>query len=335
MNLCHTFSVLGLVCALPFSASAATHHARAHHRHHAHHAAAAAPASPLADTSMQTPEQAASNAAVQSTRRAVATMPGMAGGDLEATPVSETRRHTRRRLRGVIPPQTADAAIFIPPARIRHIPPPLKGSHASLLHQNEMANAEHIGRIEDDADLLRMRNAGLLVPIPVTAVLRVNENLPANRRYTRPWTARFLSDLSRAHYQRYHSYIQVNSAVRTVAFQRALLRVNGNAAPAAGDIASPHLTGQTIDIAKHELNQQEIAWMRLYLGPLQRAGKIDVEEEFQQACFHISVYKNYVPALKSAAPSSRTATRTTPNRAAPAAPRRHNNSAALLAARLR
>jgi len=26
------------------------------------------------------------------------------------------------------------------------------------------------------------------------------------------------------------------------------------------------------------------------------AGKIDVEEEFRQACFHISVYKNYVPA---------------------------------------
>jgi len=24
-------------------------------------------------------------------------------------------------------------------------------------------------------------------------------------------------------------------------------------------------------------------------------GKIDVEEEFQQACFHISVYRNYVP----------------------------------------
>jgi hypothetical protein len=27
---------------------------------------------------------------------------------------------------------------------------------------------------------------------------------------------------------------------------------------------------------------------------LQTAGKIDVEEEFEQACFHITVYKNYV-----------------------------------------
>ena len=35
--------------------------------------------------------------------------------------------------------------------------------------------------------------------------------------------------------------------------------------------------------------------MRSWLLPLQTAGKIDVEEEFQQACFHITVYKSYVP----------------------------------------
>ena len=29
--------------------------------------------------------------------------------------------------------------------------------------------------------------------------------------------------------------------------------------------------------------------------PLQIVGKIDVEEEFQQTCFHITVYKSYVP----------------------------------------
>jgi hypothetical protein len=35
--------------------------------------------------------------------------------------------------------------------------------------------------------------------------------------------------------------------------------------------------------------------MRSWLLPLQQAGKIDVEEEFQQACFHITVYKSYLP----------------------------------------
>ncbi|HEY0162578.1 MAG TPA: DUF5715 family protein, partial [Edaphobacter sp.] len=90
--------------------------------------------------------------------------------------------------------------------------------------------------------------------------------------------------------------LQVNSAVRTVEFQQRLMRTNGNAAPAEGETASPHLTGQAIDIAKHGLSITEIAWLRGYLLPLIQQGRIDVEEEFQQACFHISVYRKYAPS---------------------------------------
>jgi hypothetical protein len=71
--------------------------------------------------------------------------------------------------------------------------------------------------------------------------------------------------------------------------------INGNAAAAEGDIVSPHLTGATIDIAKGPLSRDEVAWMRTRLLALEEAGKIDVEEEFQQSCFHITVYKNYAP----------------------------------------
>lgn len=342
MRLCRIFSVpgfifvfvLALACGMPLKPSAATHHRRtnnrrAHHRHRArrrHHLAAATISAPaLAPKDPGSPADAASPQPAD-------TAANVAAAGIAANPptrITETRSHARRRLRGQVPPQRADAALFIPPARIRHVPPPIRGTYASLIHQNKMASEEHIGRVADDEDLSRMRSAGLLVPIPVTAVLRVNPDLPANRRYTRPWTARFLSDVSRAHYKRYHSYIQVNSAVRTVAFQRALLLVNANAAPADGGIASPHLTGQTIDIAKHDLNPQEIAWMRLYLAPLVRAGKIDVAEEFQQACFHISVYKSYLPAVKSAP-----ITRTERQHVQPAPTRRRNSSTALLAARL-
>jgi hypothetical protein len=73
------------------------------------------------------------------------------------------------------------------------------------------------------------------------------------------------------------------------------MTVNGNAAPAEGDIVSPHLTGSTIDIAKDGLSRQEVAWMRRRLMGLEGAGKIDVEEEFEQSCFHITVYKSYAP----------------------------------------
>ena len=90
--------------------------------------------------------------------------------------------------------------------------------------------------------------------------------------------------------------MKVDSAVRTVEFQQRLTRRNANAAPSSGDTASPHLTGQAVDIAKRGLTITEIAWMRAYLQPLIDQGKIDVEEEFQQACFHISVYRSFVPA---------------------------------------
>ena len=175
------------------------------------------------------------------------------------------------------------------------VPPPLKGSHEILVHQNEVADRDGLSRIQDDDDLLDMRNKKLLVSIPVNDAMQVDDRLPSNRRYCRPWTAQFLATLARAHYARFHTSLQVNSAVRTVEFQQHLLHINGNAAPAEGDTASPHLTGQAVDIAKHGLSLEEIAWLRGYLLPLVQEGKVDVEEEFQQSCFHISVYKKYLP----------------------------------------
>ena len=175
------------------------------------------------------------------------------------------------------------------------MPPPLKGSHGSLQRQNERSEADNLERIEDEDDLADRIARKFLVPVPTSAGLGVNENLPENHRYCRPWTARFLADLARVHEAQFHRPLEVNSAVRTVEYQKRLMETNGNAAAAEGDIVSPHLTGATIDIAKTGLSRQEIGWMRSWLLPLQNAGKIDVEEEFQQACFHITVYKSYVP----------------------------------------
>jgi hypothetical protein len=177
------------------------------------------------------------------------------------------------------------------------VPPPLKGSHEILVHQNLVADRDGLDRIQNDDDLLEMRRDNLLVSLPSDNALQVDERLPLNRRYCRPWTAQFLITLARAHYAHFHAPLQVNSAVRTVEFQQHLMHINGNAAPADGDTASPHLTGQAIDIAKHGLSLTEIAWLRAYLLPLVQEGKVDVEEEFQQACFHISVYKKYLPPM--------------------------------------
>jgi hypothetical protein len=174
------------------------------------------------------------------------------------------------------------------------MPPPLRGSREILIHQNQIADRDGLIRVQDDDDLEQMRHRAALVGLPVGEGMQVDPRLPANRRYCRPWTAIFLQAMARDHVRRFHTPLQVNSAVRTVAIQQRLLRTNGNAAAVAGETASPHLTGQAVDIAKKGLSPAEIAWMRAYLLPLMQAGVIDVEEEFQQSCFHISVYRSYV-----------------------------------------
>jgi Family of unknown function (DUF5715) len=220
--------------------------------------------------------------------------------------------------------EAAATPVILPPLYNKRgrliMPAPLKGSREILLRQNQVADRDGLDRIRDDNDLLDMREKNLLVAIPDSGSLQVDERLPGNRRYCRPWTAQFLATMARAHYARFHTPLQVNSAVRTVEFQQRLLHTNGNAAPAEGDTASPHLTGQAVDVAKHGLSLTEIAWMRGYLLPLVQQGKVDVEEEFQQSCFHISVYKKYLPSTAA------------PNRSIAAT---HSNGTAALAAAIR
>jgi hypothetical protein len=205
------------------------------------------------------------------------------------------------------------------PARILAVAP-LRGSLESLERQNEKTQADGLERILDDNDLNDRITRGMLVPVPVSAGLMVNPELPQNRRYCRPWTSTFLTDLARAHEARFHTPLDVSSAVRTVEYQKRLMEINGNAAQAEGDVASPHLTGATIDIAKQGLSRREIYWMRGWLNRLQTAGKLDVEEEFHQSCFHITVYKSYVGAGPLHKPRQRVAAPTSPGSTEPPAP---------------
>jgi hypothetical protein len=175
---------------------------------------------------------------------------------------------------------------------------PMRGSHESLVRQNVRTEQDGLERILDEEDIERQVAAHKLVAIPRAPGLTVDRRLTTNRRYTRPWTAKFLRDVAAAHWQRFASELQVNSAVRTVEFQKRLVHVNGNAAPADGDNASPHLMGATVDLAKKGMTAAEVQWMRGFLTPLEDAGKLDVEEEFHQACFHITVYKSYAPPAK-------------------------------------
>jgi hypothetical protein len=170
----------------------------------------------------------------------------------------------------------------------------LRGSHEILLHQNEMGKQEGLTAIHDDKELANLVSGGYLISIPTNVGLIVDKHLPMNRRYCRPWVARFLLDISEAYYNRFQKPLIVDSAVRTALVQRRLIRINRNAAAVTGDSASPHLMGIAVDINKNRFTDEELDWMRLYLLFNIHEGTIDTEEEFNQKCFHVSVYTNYL-----------------------------------------
>jgi hypothetical protein len=165
--------------------------------------------------------------------------------------------------------------------------------------------ADGLERILDENDLADRIEQKLLVPLPASSTLVINADLSENHRYCRPWTANFLADLGREHAAQFRKPIEISSAVRTVEYQQHLMHTNGNAAAAEGDIVSPHLTGGTIDIVKQGMSRQELVWMRNRLLAMQLAGMIDVEEEFRQPCFHVTVYRNYVAPQPDATPTPR------------------------------
>ncbi len=171
--------------------------------------------------------------------------------------------------------------------------PLLRGSHESLLRQNEMIDEAGLPRIQDDAQLDQLISDNQLVTIPQSEYLWVNPLLHEDRKMARPVVVDFLNDLGRAYYDKFHQPIQVTSAVRTVEQQRKLRRHNSNAAPETGETASSHLSGLTIDLAKRGLSRQQHTWLEQYLKNLKDQNVIEPEEERRQACFHVMVFEQY------------------------------------------
>lgn len=179
--------------------------------------------------------------------------------------------------------------------RYRHIVwnPLLKGSHESLLRQNEEIDRLSLPRIQNDAELDQLIDNGQLVQITEQPGLHIAGNLKPNRRYSKAWTRDFVQDLGQAYYDEFGTPIQLNSAVRTVDQQKKLRRRNRNAAPIEGDTASSHLAGLTVDIGKRGLTKKQHKWVENYFAKLRELGLIEVAEERRQACFHVMVSERY------------------------------------------
>ncbi|MBI2635588.1 MAG: D-alanyl-D-alanine carboxypeptidase family protein [Parcubacteria group bacterium] len=170
----------------------------------------------------------------------------------------------------------------------------LRGSSDAIERQNKQADLENLSRLTEK-QLGTFKKSGLLVPLPISKGVIVDDRLPKKYRYCRPWVLQFLVDLGENYETRFGKQIQVNSAVRTVEYQEELQKRNRNAASAkAGSQQSSHLTGATIDIAKKDMSYRELAWMRNHLIVLERKGLIEATEEFHQEVFHIMVFNRYL-----------------------------------------
>jgi hypothetical protein len=90
------------------------------------------------------------------------------------------RSETAREAREQSTVDTASAAnLRLPekPLAIMNLPP-LRGSHESLVRQNERAEQDGLLRVKDDADLVLLRSQGSLVALPELAALHSDERLP-------------------------------------------------------------------------------------------------------------------------------------------------------------
>ena len=169
----------------------------------------------------------------------------------------------------------------------------LHGSKKVAKHQNAVADKENLSRIANDAQLKQFIKSGLLVPLQENLFIKIDSRLDTKYCYVRPWTRDFLNNMGMSFGTRFHGKsLQINSAVRTVAKQKQLRQINGNAAPTEGPTQSSHTTGATVDIAKKDLSEDQLDWLRDYFRNKKEAGKIDVVEEKRQLVFHVMVFKS-------------------------------------------
>jgi hypothetical protein len=171
--------------------------------------------------------------------------------------------------------------------------PMFRPSHDSLVRQNEEIDRLDLPRIQDDVQLEALKASGELVPIEASDSLKIEPSLDPSRRYCRPWTRDFVTDLSDVYYRQFHAQIQLNSAVRTVKVQKKLRRRNRNAAPAEGDTASSHLAGITVDLQRRGMTIEQMRFVEHYLFYLNALGLVEPEEERRHWCFHVMVSDRY------------------------------------------
>lgn len=167
----------------------------------------------------------------------------------------------------------------------------LRATAGNLVRENAAARRQGLSWLRDVAMVRRFTRSGLLAPVPArTGTYWVASMTPA-LRVVRPWTKRFIEQVSRAFRARFGAQLKLTSLTRPAVTQDALRRINGNAAPARGPLRSTHLTGAAVDISKHSFGEPHVRWFRVVLQRLAARGLLSAIEEFEQPHFHVLVFR--------------------------------------------
>jgi hypothetical protein len=178
--------------------------------------------------------------------------------------------------------------------------PALRTWPGRLRQESAAAARDRLSRMSDLAMVKRFRRAGLLVPLPAEAGTYYVSGVHGALRVARPWTKRFIEQVSRAFHHLFTRRLRITSLTRTRAVQQRLLRTNLGAAPARGPVPSTPLTGAAVDVSKRSLSRTQVAWLRAVLARLRQRGLIHVVEEFHEPHFHVMVRRRYrKPGLAS------------------------------------
>lgn len=169
----------------------------------------------------------------------------------------------------------------------------LRAKAGHLLRENAAVRRLDLSWLLDLARVRRFTRSRILVPVAAQTATYYVDGIAAELRVTRPWTKRFIEDVSSAFRTRFGSRLRITSLTRTAVTQRALRRVNGNAAPATGRFRSAHITGAAVDISKQPLRDREVRWMRVALQHLARRRTLSAIEEFRHPHFHVFVFRTY------------------------------------------
>ncbi|OGZ05313.1 MAG: hypothetical protein A3C93_04665 [Candidatus Lloydbacteria bacterium RIFCSPHIGHO2_02_FULL_54_17] len=182
----------------------------------------------------------------------------------------------------------------------------LGGTPEKLGNEVCLSDALGLKRYETLAEIESAGGRGELVEVFPRAGLSIADDLPAARRFARPWARDYLHSLARdlEAYADKEGIVnltpfKIASMVRSYSDQR---RQWNSPASCRTEICSTHTTGSAVDISNNffHMNKKERAWLRERLLEDRRKGKIVMIEERFPPHFHIFVLPtDFVPGKQA------------------------------------